>query len=47
MDIRSVIHSQFHAALDMLDAAIEACPDDVWDRPELPWVGMSSPADES
>ena len=34
MDIRSVIRSQFHAALDMLSAAIEACPDDVWDRPD-------------
>ncbi len=33
MEVRCVIRSQYHAALDMLGAAIEACPDDVWDRP--------------
>jgi len=30
----AAIRSQYHAALDMLAAAVEACPDDVWDRPE-------------
>jgi len=34
MDILPVIRSQYHAALDMLGAAIEACPETVWDRPE-------------
>lgn len=33
MDIRSIIRSQFHAALDMLEAAIRAAPDEAWDRP--------------
>ncbi len=30
--VRAVIRSQFHATLDMLDAAVEACPDELWDR---------------
>lgn len=34
MDIRPIIRSQYHAALNMLGAAIEACPDAVWDRHE-------------
>ena len=34
MDIRNIIRSQLHASLDMLEAAIVACPDDYWDRPE-------------
>ena len=34
MDIRPIIRSQYHAALDMLAAAIEACPEPVWNRPE-------------
>ena len=33
LDIRAVLRSQHHAALDMLAAAIEACPDDAWNRP--------------
>ena len=27
---RSAIRQQFHAAIDMLDNAIKACPDSVW-----------------
>ena len=34
MNVTSVIKSQFHASLDMLAAAVEACPDDAWDRSE-------------
>ena len=34
MDVLGIIRSQYQAALDMLAAAIEACPDAVWDRPE-------------
>jgi hypothetical protein len=34
MNIQSIIRSQFHAALDMFEAAIEACPEELWDRPE-------------
>ena len=34
MDIRSIIRSQFHAALDMFEAAVAAIPDEAWDRPE-------------
>lgn len=33
MDLRTALRSQYHAALDMLEAAVAACPDDVWDRP--------------
>jgi hypothetical protein len=32
MDTRTVIRSQFYASLDMLEAAIRACPETVWDR---------------
>ncbi|MCB0216232.1 MAG: peptide-methionine (S)-S-oxide reductase MsrA [Chloroflexi bacterium] len=34
MDVLGIIRSQYQAALDMLAAAVEACPDAVWDRPE-------------
>lgn len=34
MDVRAALRSQYHAALDMLGAAVEACPDTAWDRPE-------------
>ncbi len=34
MDVHAVIRSQHHAALDMLQAAIEGCPEAVWDREE-------------
>lgn len=34
MDIRSVIRSQYRAAFDMLEAAVQAIPDSAWDRPE-------------
>lgn len=34
MDIHQSIRSQYHAALDMLAAAVEACPEEAWDRPE-------------
>lgn len=34
MDLRSIFRSQYHAALDMLEATIAACPDAVWDRPD-------------
>ncbi|MCL4832382.1 MAG: DinB family protein [Caldilineaceae bacterium] len=30
MDVRSVINSQFHAALDMLEQTIQRCPESVW-----------------
>lgn len=30
----AAIRSQYHAALDMLAAAVQALPDDAWDRPE-------------
>ena len=33
-DIRAVIRSQFHAALDMYEAAVDAIPDEAWDRDE-------------
>lgn len=33
MDVRAALRSQYHAALDMLGAAVDACPDDRWDRP--------------
>jgi hypothetical protein len=32
MDIHDSIRSQFHASLDMLQNAIEVCPEDMWDR---------------
>lgn len=34
MDIPPILRSQYHAALDMLAAAVDACPDAVWDRAE-------------
>ena len=34
MDTHNTIRSQFHASLDMLQDAIEACPEDMWDRAE-------------
>lgn len=33
-DPRPIIRSQYHAALDMFAAAVEAIPDEAWDRPE-------------
>lgn len=30
MDTKATIESQYHAALDMLEEAIRACPDDLW-----------------
>ena len=30
MDVRAVINSQFHAALDMLEQTIQRCPESVW-----------------
>lgn len=29
-DIRPALRGQYHAALDMLKGAIEACPEDIW-----------------
>lgn len=31
MNIKHAINSQYHAALDMLEHAIQGCPDDLWD----------------
>jgi hypothetical protein len=36
MDPTEAIHSQYHAALQMLKEAIIACPDSLWDAPEPP-----------
>ncbi len=30
MDVRAALKSQYHAALDMLQQAIERCPDELW-----------------
>jgi hypothetical protein len=34
METKSVIISQFKAALKMLEQAVERCPDDLWDAPQ-------------
>jgi len=34
VEILSIVRSQFHAALDMLEVAIRAAPDEAWDRPQ-------------
>jgi hypothetical protein len=35
MDTTTVIRSQYHAALDMLDEAIRACPEGLWADPSF------------
>ena len=35
MDIKQVIQSQYHAALGMLEQAIEKCPESVWYDPNV------------
>ncbi|MEN8240447.1 MAG: DinB family protein [Chloroflexota bacterium] len=34
MDIHTIIQSQYHASLDMLDQTIEKCPVELWNRKE-------------
>ncbi len=34
MDIRDIIRSQYLAALEMLEKAVVACPDQMWNAPE-------------
>ncbi len=34
MNIKDIIKSQYHAALEMLNQAVAKCPDDMWDDPE-------------
>ena len=31
MDVTSVVQSQYHAALAMLEAVVQKCPDSIWD----------------
>ena len=33
MSVKQTIKSQYHAALEMLNQAIEACPESLWDDP--------------
>jgi hypothetical protein len=35
METKALIQSQYHAALDMLDEAIRACPPDLWTDPSF------------
>ena len=42
---KTIIWSQFGAAIDMLENAIRACPDELWSDPSKPpqWISNSVP----